>query len=241
MTGLARFRQANWDRFAGMASAVGLLLLLAIISWTGVAGPLWRSYWTATPEQWLGFAGNVLGGLATLAAAIVAWFAVQAQVKEARRLAEQQRKDAANDKLTAHSSTIFIARSEQAQVLQASQTEREALYQRFEKYRVSPQVLAMLGDPLLGKDNAAVAFFMNALRNEAGGSVGRFSKDQVGQPGKAIERLHERLHEMISERRAIMARGSVDDLIDLKIIRLKPYRAMIKTGATFLFDDGTDD
>jgi hypothetical protein len=65
----------NFDRYAGMASAVGVILIWAIVAWLGVAGPIWRGYWTASPEQWLGFAGAIAGALATIIAGAAALFA----------------------------------------------------------------------------------------------------------------------------------------------------------------------
>jgi hypothetical protein len=65
----------NFDRYVGMASAVGIVLIWAIVAWIGVAGPIWRAYWTASPEQWLGFAGAIAGALATIVAGGAALFA----------------------------------------------------------------------------------------------------------------------------------------------------------------------
>lgn len=47
----------NFERYAGTASAVGVVLVLTMVGWLGVAGPVWRACWTASPDQWLGFAG----------------------------------------------------------------------------------------------------------------------------------------------------------------------------------------
>src|SRR5258708_3533217 len=65
----------KFDRYAGMASAVGILLIWAIIAWIGVAGPIWRARYTATPDQWLGLAGAIFGAMATLLAGGAALFA----------------------------------------------------------------------------------------------------------------------------------------------------------------------
>jgi hypothetical protein len=64
-----------FDRFAGLLAAAFLCLTLAIVAWTGVAGPIWRAHDTASPDQWLGFAGAVLGGFATLFTGGAALFA----------------------------------------------------------------------------------------------------------------------------------------------------------------------
>src|SRR5450631_1282392 len=74
----------NFDRYAGMASAIGLVLIWAIVAWLGVAGPIWRAYWTASPEQWLGFAGAIAGALATIIAGAAALFAAYKTLKPIR-------------------------------------------------------------------------------------------------------------------------------------------------------------
>jgi hypothetical protein len=71
----------NFDRYVGMASAVGIVLIWAIVAWIGIAGPIWRAYWTASPEQWLGFAGAIAGALATIAAGAAALFAAYKTLK----------------------------------------------------------------------------------------------------------------------------------------------------------------
>jgi hypothetical protein len=71
----------NFDRYAGMASAVGLIVIWSVVAWFGVAGPIWRAYWTASPEQWLGFAGAIFGALATIVAGAAALFAAYKTLK----------------------------------------------------------------------------------------------------------------------------------------------------------------
>ena len=71
----------NFDRYVGMASAVGIVLIWAIVAWIGIAGPIWRAYWTASPEQWLGFAGAIAGALATIVAGGAALFAAYKTLK----------------------------------------------------------------------------------------------------------------------------------------------------------------
>jgi hypothetical protein len=65
----------NFDRFAGLFAASAICLTLAIVTWSGVAGPIWRATDGATPDQWLGFAGSLIGALATLAAGLIALLA----------------------------------------------------------------------------------------------------------------------------------------------------------------------
>jgi hypothetical protein len=107
----------------GIATAVGVVLIIAIVAWLGVAGPIWRAYWTASAEQWLGFAGNVFGGLITLTAAIIAWFAVRAQIEEQRLASERHRRDTVELRLTEYHALIFILHNEYSQVLSGADDE----------------------------------------------------------------------------------------------------------------------
>lgn len=63
----------------GLRAFSVLALTVVLCVWLGIAGPLTESFVKATPGEWLGFAGGVLGGLATLGAAFIAWHAVQQQ------------------------------------------------------------------------------------------------------------------------------------------------------------------
>ena len=65
----------KFDRYAGMASALSFIFIWAFVAWLGVIGPIWRAYWIASPEQWLGFAGAIVGALATILAGTAALFA----------------------------------------------------------------------------------------------------------------------------------------------------------------------
>jgi hypothetical protein len=74
----------NFDRFCGLLSASMICLILAIASWSGIVGPIWRASYSATPDQWLGFVGSLIGALATLLAAGVALFAAYRTLKPMR-------------------------------------------------------------------------------------------------------------------------------------------------------------
>ncbi|MGY4198948.1 hypothetical protein [Bradyrhizobium sp. USDA 4520] len=74
----------NFDRFCGLLSATVLCLTLAIASWSGIVGPIWRASYSATPDQWLGFAGSLVGAFATLLAAGIALFAAYKTLKPMR-------------------------------------------------------------------------------------------------------------------------------------------------------------
>lgn len=62
-------------------AAVGLICLaLALTVLVTVGAPIAASHTTLELKDWLGFAGNILGGLFTLIAAYIAWRAVQPQI-----------------------------------------------------------------------------------------------------------------------------------------------------------------
>ncbi|MDA9539632.1 hypothetical protein ACM41_26385 [Bradyrhizobium sp. CCBAU 21362] len=62
----------NWP---GVASAVAILWIIATVLWLGIAGPIWQATKSASPDAWIGFAGNALGAGVTLLAALAAAFA----------------------------------------------------------------------------------------------------------------------------------------------------------------------
>lgn len=79
----------NFDRFAGLFAASAICLTLAFAAWTGIVGPIWQAGHTATPDQWLGFLGSVVGALATLVAALIALFAAYKTLKPMRAQLDQ--------------------------------------------------------------------------------------------------------------------------------------------------------
>jgi hypothetical protein len=76
----------NFDRFAGLFAASAICLTLAIATWTGVFGPIWRATYTATPDQWLGFFGSVIGAVL---AALIALFAAYKTLSPMRAQLDQ--------------------------------------------------------------------------------------------------------------------------------------------------------
>jgi hypothetical protein len=72
-----------------------LWIPLFILFFIGIAGFWAPNYVPAfakiANEQWLGFFGSLIGAAVTLVAAIIAWFAVQGQIKTTERLAELER------------------------------------------------------------------------------------------------------------------------------------------------------
>jgi len=219
-----------FDRYAGMASAVGAVLIMTMVAWLGIAGPIWRAYWSATPDQWLSFAGSVLGGFMTLTAAIVAWFAVQAQIGEQRRSIEMQRRDAAESSLTQHAAAIFSAHNEYGQIPLVSIEDRFDQYKEFEAVRCSAPVISTMIDPLIGKDHEAIALLMKAMHNDALSNIQKPGDGHLRHEKMIIPILYDDVHRMIGERRRIMRRGSVDDLTNIRVIKVEKYRRAIVDG-----------
>jgi hypothetical protein len=79
----------NFDRFAGFFAASAVCLTMAIVVWTGVVGPIWRATYTATPDQWLGFVGSLIGAVATVAAGLTALFAAYKTLSPMRAQLDQ--------------------------------------------------------------------------------------------------------------------------------------------------------
>ena len=75
-------REKHWP---GIATAVAVLWILSTVVWLGVAGPLWHASNHASPDAWIGFAGNALGAGVALLAAIVAGFAAYRTVLPMQR------------------------------------------------------------------------------------------------------------------------------------------------------------
>ncbi|MGM5020208.1 hypothetical protein [Tardiphaga sp. 367_B4_N1_1] len=220
----------NYDRFSGMAAAVGIILIIAIVAWIGVAGPLWRAAWIATPAEWLGFAGNVVGGLFTLTAAIAAWFAVRAQINEQRRSIESQRRDLANSQFSTH--MVAMAQCYRAyQNVQEGHLERSVQYSEFAEEVTSPSMLAILVDPLMGDDVGMVAMFMNAMKASASfkAAVNRIS-DPDGRYELIAGMIYSDLVDSITNRRKVMREKSVDELPSMALIDKTVYEYIRRHG-----------
>jgi hypothetical protein len=71
----------NFDRYCGMASAVGIVLILMLVNWLGVWGPIWHSDWKSQPSDWLGLGGALFGSFCTIAAGGWAYYGVWQQIK----------------------------------------------------------------------------------------------------------------------------------------------------------------
>ncbi|SEB94881.1 hypothetical protein [Bradyrhizobium erythrophlei] len=75
-------REPTWP---GIATAVALLWIFATVAWLGIAGPIWHATNSASPDAWIGFAGNALAALVALLAAIVAGIAAYRTVVPMQR------------------------------------------------------------------------------------------------------------------------------------------------------------
>ncbi|SCB33273.1 hypothetical protein GA0061099_10054 [Bradyrhizobium yuanmingense] len=82
--------EKNWP---GIASAVAILWIIATVLWLGIAGPIWQATKTASPDAWIGFAGNALGAgvtlLAATAAAIAAYWTIVPMRRQLSELIRQ--------------------------------------------------------------------------------------------------------------------------------------------------------
>jgi hypothetical protein len=75
-------RRPEWP---GIATAAVVILIGVIGAWLNIFGPIWRSAWTASPDQWLGFAGAIVGSFITsviaVAAIYFAWRGITRQLR----------------------------------------------------------------------------------------------------------------------------------------------------------------
>jgi hypothetical protein len=64
------------------------------VAWLGIAGPIWHASNHASPDAWIGFAGNALGAMVALLAAIVAAYAAyRTELPMQRQLSELVRQN----------------------------------------------------------------------------------------------------------------------------------------------------
>jgi fumarate reductase subunit D len=68
-------------------AAVFALFTVVLCVWLGIFGPLTEVKFEA--KDWLGFAGNAFGGVATFVAALIAWHAVKRQIISAQLIADR--------------------------------------------------------------------------------------------------------------------------------------------------------
>jgi hypothetical protein len=79
---LAPMRDSHWP---GIATAVAVLWIFSTVAWLGITGPIWHASNHASPDAWIGFAGNALGAMVALLAAIVAAYAAYRTVLPMQR------------------------------------------------------------------------------------------------------------------------------------------------------------
>jgi hypothetical protein len=70
--------------------------------------------------------------------------------------------------------------------------------------------------------------------------LGKFSSEHSKNYDFVVKMMSERIHEMIVQRRKAMREGTVDDLVNLKFIRIDPFRRAIVNGGPII-DMGIDD
>jgi hypothetical protein len=75
-------RDSHWP---GIATVVAVLWILSTVGWLGIAGPIWHASNHASPDAWIGFAGNVVGASVALLAAVVAGYAAYRTVLPMQR------------------------------------------------------------------------------------------------------------------------------------------------------------
>lgn len=68
----------------GIATSVGVILIIAIVVWTAVWGPIEHTDWTIHFSDWITLFGILFGSACTIFAGWLAYSAVQIQIKDAR-------------------------------------------------------------------------------------------------------------------------------------------------------------
>lgn len=79
------------DYLAGTASVVGILLILAFVTWTGLWGPVWQAAWEMKPPDALGVITNAVGWVVTLGVGGWAYYGTRQQLAIAQKQIEDER------------------------------------------------------------------------------------------------------------------------------------------------------
>jgi hypothetical protein len=109
----------TFDRLAGMLSAVGIILILTMIGWLGIAGPIWKATWSATPDQWLGFVATIAGSFITsIVASVAILFAWRGVMRQLRLTLMSREEDWLADRLPGMREALMICE----QILMARRT-----------------------------------------------------------------------------------------------------------------------
>jgi hypothetical protein len=78
----------NSRNLPGLSPVAIMTFALAVIALVSIGLPI--SLQVERLGDWLGFAGSLIGATITLGAAVAAWYAVQSQIAEQRRIADRQ-------------------------------------------------------------------------------------------------------------------------------------------------------
>jgi len=81
----------RFDHLAGTASAVGILLILALVLWTGLWGPVWQAAWEMKPSDAVGIITNAVGWVVTLGVGGWAYYGTRQQLAIAQKQIDDER------------------------------------------------------------------------------------------------------------------------------------------------------
>lgn len=148
------FRAMKLDHGLG---AIGLIALaVALTALLSIGIPISVSKETVELKDWLGFAGNILGAAVTLAAAFIAWTAVQSQIKAQRDAFILDVTAREEDRLEAELATLYALADVTVQVVRA------------ELEHNPEECLKILNDAGIYAEELATR---NALQSKTGGPI----------------------------------------------------------------------
>jgi hypothetical protein len=104
-------------------------------------------------SDWIGFAGNVVAGAMTLIAAVLAWFAVQRQIKAQEKAEGRATERLAEDRRVEQDNAKYAAKIVLTQTIHAAAAVMNVMEQ-FIEASVEPFVLSPSGDPVPRKIDA---------------------------------------------------------------------------------------
>jgi hypothetical protein len=173
--------------------------------------------------DWIGFAGSIIGASMTVGAAIVAWFAVQAQINATRRHSEALRSDAAGRRLAAYAVALddltdsyFNAR------IHAGKPSSQDGAQSIEKFRhaADSSVLKEASiDGILGDDGTMLRFLVTIAKASVGDD--RKQRDEFTA---AVGPLSGMLSNSIQERQRMLRAGAeISDLHEFAYIDQRKF------------------
>lgn len=156
--------------------------------------PIWEAMKEGKPDDWLGFLGNLIAGLFTLLAAVIAWFAVKNQVSLAQS-------DAAQQRLTAYADALERVRVAweamiRAPVASLSRAEEE---KNFRSATASDLLFSAALDPIMGLDGRRITEMLDQMVRSA-------IRTQPSLQDATFD-LWLKLVKSVAERRAWLQRG----------------------------------